>query len=813
MFRWWIVVLMSMMLSSTGWGQATLSGVVTTQKVPLADANVFLVERAVGTVTDASGAFQITNLPGGTYTLRVSYVGFLSREQQVRIPEKGVVRLEIELGTAAYSLDELIVSSTRAGALTPMTYQNIQREEIAVNNLGQDLPYLLQMTPSAVVTSDAGAGIGYTGIRIRGTDATRINVTINGIPLNDAESQGVFWVNMPDFASSVSSLQIQRGVGTSTNGAGAFGATINLNTAQVEPEAYALLGGSAGSFNTWKRNVRFGTGLLANKFTIDGRLSQISSDGYIDRAQSDLKAYYLSGAYVGDRSLVRFNVFSGKEITYQAWNGVPADLVDDWDTRTFNSAGTERPGEPHPDEVDNYQQTHYQLLYNQQLGQGWNLNLAGHYTQGAGYFEQYRADQDFADYGLVPLFRNDSLLTTDIVRRRWLDNDFYGLVYGLQFQQDKLDFTLGGGFHQYRGAHFGEITWAEYASNSLPGDRYYDNEARKVDFNIYSKWNYQLHPNWNVFADLQLRRVSYNFVGVDEQANSVAQQDELVFFNPKVGIFWAPATNHDLYASLAVANREPNRDDYTENPPANRPRPERLYDTEVGYRWRSARATAEFTGYYMYYRDQLALNGQINDVGAYTRINIDRSYRLGMELAGGWQVTPGLNLQANLALSRNKVVAFSEFLDRYETLPNGAVEWTGQQEIKHQQTDLAYSPAFVAGAEISWEPFRQAKWLTGQSLELAWLSKYVSRQYLDNTQSDPNVIQPFGVNDIRMRYQGKKILQGEVTLTLLLQNVFNAMYENNGWAYRYVYDGGVYSDRGYYPQAGRNFLLGVEWRF
>ncbi len=781
--------------------QTILTGKVTNaQNEPLAGANILITQLNAGVATGNNGVYRLENLPTGTYELVISYIGYEPMTKTIAVQD-GENKFDFQLNESGIQLDELIVKSTRAGTKTPMTFTNIRKPAIEKLNLGQDVPFLLQWTPSTVVTSDAGAGIGYTGIWIRGSDPTRINVTINGIPYNDAESQGTFWVNLPDFATSTNDIQIQRGVGTSTNGAGAFGATINLNTSKVQREGWATLNGSYGSFNTWKGNVQFGTGLLKDKFTIDGRLSHIRSDGWIQRASSDLNSYYLSGAMVGKKSMLRFNLFSGHEITYQAWNGVPKDYLEIEKLRNFNSAGTEKEGEPYDNEVDNYRQTHYQLLYNNQLTNSWNINAALHYTRGLGYFEQYKANHAFTDYNFNPIIiGNDSITNTNLIRQLWLDNHFYGAVYALNYNKNRLDATLGGGWHVYEGEHYGKVIWAAFAPTEL-GDDYYNNDARKADFNLYTKFNYALSDQWNAYLDLQYRRVDYNFLGFNEQLDNVQQTDELHFFNPKAGLFFKPAANIDLYASFAVANREPNRNDYTESTPASRPKSERLYNTELGYRHTARKAAWGINLYHMYYRDQLALNGQINDVGAFTRINIDRSYRLGVELTGGWQVLPKIRLDGNATFSRNKVKAFTEFVDVYDADFN----WLEQQAITRENTDLSFSPNIIAGLELSWNPVTP--------LNLTLSNKYVSQQYIDNTSDENNVIDAYTFTNVRARYTLQPRFAKEVAFTLLVQNLFNARYETNAWSYRYLYDGVTAIDQGFYPQAGTNFLLGVQVGF
>lgn len=790
--------------------QATISGTVTDREgQPLLGANLYLLETQQGTTTNDQGFFVLDSPSGnGDYTLRVSYVGYQTQERKLPITAATEdLMLQIKLAAAAAQITTLTVRATRADAQTPMTYTNVDEDDLAPLNLGQDLPFLLRWTPSVVATSDAGAGIGYTGIRIRGTDPTRINVTVNGIPINDAESQGVFWVNMPDFTSSAADIQVQRGVGTSTNGAGAFGATVNINTAQVRPDAYASVSGSLGSFNTQRANVLFGSGLLNNRFTMEGRLSRITSDGYIDRATSDLSSYYLSGAYVGKRSTLRLNVFSGRERTYQAWYGVPREFLDDRELRTFNPSGTEREGEPYENEVDNYRQTHYQLLYDQQLSDRWSANLSLHYTQGQGYFEQYKAGQLLEDYGIAaPSFGDTTITATDLIRRLWLDNDFYGGIYALNYDNDRLDFTLGGGYNRYEGLHFGEVIWAEYAGDSELGDRYYENDAIKTDFNIYARANFGLVGELNAYIDLQYRRVGYDFLGIDRSLNPVRDEVQLNFFNPKAGLFYEINARSNAYASFAVAQREPNRNDYVESTADSRPKPEQLYNTEIGYRVSGGKAALEANVYYMYYRDQLVLNGEVNDVGAYTRVNVDESYRLGLELAGGVQVLPSIRLDGNLTLSRNRVGDFTEFLDAYDA----GFGWLGQVPVEHEGTDLSFSPAVIAGGGWTWDVLPNTQ---QHGLTLSWLTKYVSQQYIDNTSDGNNVIDAYTFTDLRLRYELSVRPFQQVALTFLVQNAFDALYETNAWSYRYQLEGATVVDQGFFPQAGRNFLVGLTVGF
>ncbi|MDZ4680352.1 MAG: TonB-dependent receptor [Saprospiraceae bacterium] len=809
MFKWIVAMAALCVLSVADLSaQGVLTGRVADRATGLAlpGANVAVSRIRMGASTDADGNFRIVGLSAGTYLLDASFIGYKSKQVAVIVPaDLKPQGIEILLEAEVLRIEAIEVRALRAGAKTPVTYTNLSSTELKKNNLGQDVPYLLQWTPSAVVTSDAGTGIGYTGIRIRGSDPSRINVTINGIPLNDAESQQVYWVDLPDFASSVSELQIQRGVGTSSNGAGAFGATINLSTSKVETTPYAEVNATAGSFNTQKGSVRFGSGLLQDKFSIEGRYSRIASDGFIDRASADLESYFLSGAWLGANSVTKLNIFSGHEITYQAWDGVPADFIDDPDLRTYNSGGTEKEGEPYENQVDNYRQTHTQLLHDHQLSPNWKLALALHYTKGAGYYEQYKAEQSFENYGLSPLaIGGDTVATTDLVRQRWLDNDFYGTTYTLNYQDNsgQLNATLGGGFHIYEGRHFGEVIWARFASDSETGHRYYDNDARKTDVNVFGKVEKTWNGGWNTWLDLQVRRVGYSFLGINNQLQNVDLKDELIFFNPKAGLLYQTGLNQQYYASFGVAHREPNRSDYTENPIRQRPKRERLLNTEIGWRasWKKSALNVNF--YHMHYDDQLALNGEINDASEYRRINIAKSYRAGLEISGGGSPFNWLNINGNLALSQNKIKQFTEYVDVYDADFN----WLEQRPVLHENTDLAFSPGIVAGVELTFFPVKKDR----QQLEVALLSKYVGKQYLDNTSDEGNVLTAYFFSDLRLRYVLAPSFAKGVTLTLLVPNVWNALYETNGWSYRYLYNQTAVVDRGYYPQAGRHVLVGAS---
>ena len=687
-------------------------------------------------------------------------------------------------------LEPVEVRAIRAGENSPFTKTNLSKKQIEKVNLGQDLPFIINQTPSVVVNSDAGNGVGYTGIRIRGSDASRINVTLNGVPFNDAESQGTFFVDLPDFASSVGSIQIQRGVGTSSNGGGAFGASINISTNEPNRHPYFEFNNSYGSFNTWKNTVKVGSGLLGDHFTTDFRLSQITSDGYIDRAKTDLTSFYFSTAYLGKKNSLRFNLFSGKEKTYQAWYGVSeADLETN---RTINYAGMERPGDPYDNETDNYKQDHYQLFFNQDITKRLKFGTGLFLIHGKGYYEQYKADQAYTDYGLpAPIYGNDPITNTDLVRQLWLDNDFYGNIFSLQYRTDRSQWTLGGGWNRYKGNHYGDIVWAEKGL-ALPG-RWYDLDADKNDLNLYFKQQTKLGSVVSVFYDLQYRRVKYDIYGFRYNPDLIINS-KYKFFNPKFGLSFQK-NKWSGYVSYSRGQKEPNRDDF-EAGATQQPKAEKLNDFELGLEKKGDHNTVGLTGYYMQYTDQLVLTGKINDVGAYARTNIPKSFRAGIELVAAAKIASWLNVSGNFAYSRNKVKDFTEYIDDYD---NG-----GQITNQYQSTDIAFSPNLVGGATINFIPFKNA--------ELNLISKYVGQQYLDNTQNENRKLNAFYTQDARFIYTISRKWLKEVNIILQANNVFDKLYEPNGYTFSYYYGGALNTENYYFPMAGRNYMVGLSVR-
>lgn len=686
-------------------------------------------------------------------------------------------------------LDEVLVAAVRANEKQPVTFTNMSKKELAERNLGQDIPVLMNYMPSVVTTTDAGNGVGYTGIRVRGSDATRVNVTINGIAYNDSESHGTYWVNMPDFVSSVENLQLQRGVGTSTNGSGAFGASLNMLTDSYATKSNGEISNSYGSFNTHKHTVKFSTGLMNDKFELAGRLSKINSDGYIDRASSDLKSYFLQGTFVGKTTLIKALVFGGKEKTYQAWYGVDKETLEN--DRTFNPAGmfTDEFGNVrfYDNQTDNYQQDHAQLHWSEKINSNWNTNVAVHYTKGRGYFENYNENADFAEFGMTPVAGQT---TTDLVDQKWLDNDFYGLTTSANYKNDNLDVIIGGAWNKYDGLHFGKVIWARYASTSEPGNEYYNNRAVKTDANVFGKASYKINKHFSVYGDVQLRDVHYE---ADSPETGVVD-DTFNFFNPKAGVTYTLNAKNNFYFSYARANREPNRTDY-EN---GSPKPEHLNDFELGWRYATPRTKLNVNAYYMGYKDQLVLTGALDEVGSPIRANSGDSYRLGLEMDAAIVVLEQVVIRPNVTVSVNKNKDF--VFQR-----NGVLQNLGD-------TNIAYSPNFIAGNIVTYSPVK--------TIQMSLFTKIVGEQYMGNIDSETSKLEGYFVNDFSVNWEIKpKSVFQSIVVTGLINNIFDYKYVSNG--YFYTYDDGTTNPgtittiegAGYYPQAGRNAMIGLALKF
>ena len=689
------------------------------------------------------------------------------------------------------NLDEVIVKGIRAKFSSPISYSNIYKEKLKNKNLGQDLPILLNFLPSVVTTSDAGAGIGYTGIRVRGVSPQSTNITINGIPFNDPESMGTFWVNLPDFTSSIQSLQLQRGIGTSTNGSGAFGASINISTDNISQTPYAEISSSFGSFNTRKNTIKFSTGKINDVFEFSGRFSKIDSDGYVDRAFSDLKSYFIQGTYLKGSTLIKAISFAGHEKTYQSWYGLTMDQLKE--NRRQNPYTYEN-------EIDNYKQDHYQLHWNEKINNFWSFNLGLNYTYGRGYFEQYREDDNIDTYGGIVSsdtnLNGEKTDTTDLIRRRWLDNDFYVFNSSLNFVKNKIDLTISSSYSSYVGDHFGEVIWARtFSSNGKIRDRYYEGLGEKKDLSFFTKLLYSIDEKIEFYSDLQYRNVKYNTSGTTSDLVNMVIDKSYGFFNPKIGLSYKLNPNSLLYVSYARANREPNRTDYESNPDIQ---PERLNDIEFGWRLRNKNMSLNLNSYFMLYDEQLVLTGEIDDVGNPKRTNSGSSYRIGLEIENRINISELFSFETNLTLSSNKNKNIFSMVD-------GAL-------YNYGKTNISFSPSFVGSNAIIYQP--------SEKISLSLLSKYVGKQYMGNTDQPNSILESYFVNDINITYSFKpeKIFQS-ISINFLINNILNKEYISNGYYYTYDDTWSIpgqiktLDGAGYYPQATRNFLAGLVFEF
>ena len=730
--------------------------------------------------------------------------------------------------TDTLALEQVEVLATRAQSNTPVAYTNLSKKQIEAVNHGLDMPFLLSTTPGVLVTSDAGAGVGYTSIRVRGTDATRINVTSNDIPMNDAESHSIFWVNTPDLASSLADIQVQRGVGTSTNGAGAFGASINMRTQRFSPVPFAELSGSFGSFNTHKETFKVGSGLLGNHWAFEARVSNIGSDGYRDRATSSLQSFYGQAGYFSNNASVRFIAFGGKEDTYHAWDGISRDMLET--DRTYNPNGEiKRDGKVvgfYKDQKDIYKQYNYQLIWEQRITPQWTWNLGLHYTDGYGYYQEYKNARTLREYGLEPYDvvtfddQHDEYVVTTVkksslVRKKILDSGFGGGVFSLRYGGDRLHATVGGGFNRYVNDHSGNVIWVENYSGPLdPNHEYYRNRAEKNDFNIYAKGNYTIWRGLSAYADLQYRHIGYTIKGVNDKWDWTASPEHMQtldvdetfdFFNPKAGLNWQINANHRTYASFGVAHKEPTRNNYNDGPLTVHPKAERLLDWELGYAYSSGRWTAGINLYYMKYKDQLVLNGKLNEIGELMAENVPDSYRRGIELTAGVKITDWLRWDINGALSRNRIRDYVGYVSNYDADWNDL--WT-QTAINKGSTTIAFSPSFIGNSIISFNY---------RGFAASFISQYVSRQYLDNFQNKEDSLDPYFVSNLEASYTFKLPHIKAITAGVSIYNLFGARYENNGYSQTAaVYDGDNYtlvSSPMFYPMAGTNLLVHLTFKF
>lgn len=788
--------------------QFELKGRVVEQdgRLPLAGAHIQLSTTPMKQVADLQGMFRFNNVPAGTHLLRISYVGFEMKEVSVLIANNR--EIEIALVSQSYLRDEVVVSATRVEPKSPLTYSIVTGEQLRKENTGVDLPYLLQSTPSIVVSSDAGTGIGYTGLRIRGTDLTRINVTLNGVPVNDAESHSVYFVDLPDLASSVESIQIQRGVGTSTNGAAAFGASINIQTSSRSTEAFGALSSSIGSFNTFKNSINFGTGISKKGFALDGRMSKISSDGFIDRSASNLKSFYLSGSWSNKNTLMKIIATSGLEKTDQAWNGIPKDSLKT--NRTYNPAGEMLDGTGkiagyYDNQTDNYQQDYYQAHIAHQINSRMLFSSALFLTHGEGYYESWKNNQKLSKYGLPNVvIGNITIKRTDLIQQKWLNNDFYGFHTALAYSSQKTNATLGGGWNRYDGKHYGLIIWSRFGSHITKNARWYNNTGQKTDYHLFAKMNYQLNERLNIFSDLQLRNIKYGIEGNHDNLAPLDQTHQFVFFNPKAGIYFDLSSKQSLYASIAVSNREPNRTVYRDADPNQEIKAEQLVNFEAGYKVNNKSMRFESNVYFMDYNNQLVLTGKINNVGSAIMTNVAESYRLGWENSLWVKLSTNIELEGNFSLSSNKILNFTEYIDNWNY-------WDDPQNQPYQyannigKTDISFSPSVTSGASINWK--------ISKIVAFTYQSAFVGRQFIDNTSHIDRSLDPYFVNNVRLNIELPQKRFQKASFQLALNNIFNHQYETNAWVYRYVSDGTPGLMDGYFPQAGIHFMAQLNLGF
>jgi len=780
--------------------QSSVHGIVVNDNTdkPLAGATVKIDNKIVA--SDKKGEFIVSDVSSDKYSIKVTYIGFANYNDTLsNVIDRDIV---VRLKPTTYFGEEVIVSAIRAQDNAPSAHTNLTQSQIAKQNMGQDLPYLLTLTPSVVVSSDAGAGVGYTAIRIRGTDLTGINVTLNGVPVNDPESSTVYFVDLPDLASSVESMQIQRGVGTSTNGAAAFGASINIKTDGFSDNPYAKYALTGGSFNTWKNSVKFGTGILNSKWNFAGRMSYITSDGYIDRATSDLKSAYFAGGYYGKKDIVKAIVMLGKEKTYQAWYGVPKDSLSS--NSTYNPAGEMYDNDGnfigyYDNQTDNYIQNYYQLHYAHQFSSKLNLTSALFYTKGKGYYESYKNSQSFSKYGMNDtIIGNDTISSTNLVRQKWLDNDYYGLNLALNYKWNRLNINVGSSWNRYSGDHYGKVVWAQVARLGDYDRNWYFNNGLKTSFNVFAKGQYELTSSFSLYLDLQYRNIDYSIEGTHDDLSDLTQQHNYNFFNPKAGVFYKLNSKSSLFASVAVSGREPSRSDFRDADGDTEIVPERLIDYELGYQLNGRHFTVNANLFYMDYQNQLVLTGKINNVGSPIRTNVNNSYRAGVELTAVARISKWIEWNINGTYSQNKIKDFTAFVDNWDT-------WPVQNEEKLGTVDISFSPDFTASSILKITPVK--------NITAALVSSYVGRQYIDNTSSTERSLDPYFVNNIKFNYLWNPGFVESIDFVLSLNNIFNEAYESNAWVYRYIYDNQEYEMNGYFPQAKFNFMAGVVITF
>ena len=781
--------------------QYVLSGKITNSEdgLPLPEAHIIAQNTKLYSISDNNGYFEIKVLRSGNYKIRISYVGFESQTVKINIHNNTTQNIALQPFTIMG--EEVIISAIRATDESPITYTIMDKAEIAEENTGKDLPYILKSTPSTVVSSDAGAGIGYTGLRIRGTDLTGINVTLNGVPINDGESHSVYFVDLPDIASSINDIQVQRGVGTSTNGAASFGASINIKTGENNANPYAEISSAFGSFNTLKNSISFGSGLLNERWNFSGRVSSITSDGYIDRASSNLKSAYFSSSYYGKKDILKAIILLGDEKTYQSWYGVPKDSLET--NRTYNSAGEmyDKDGKflgYYNNQTDNYTQNYYQLHYAHQFSNKFNIVTAAFITTGKGYYESYKNNKKLTSYGYTDtIIGNDTIRRTNLIQQKWLDNKYYGINIAANYTTGKLKLNIGGGWNYYDGEHYGKVIWAQVATLGQHDRNWYFNTGTKSDLNFFAKANYGLTDKISLYGDIQYRAINYKIVGTHDDLSDITQSHNFNFLNPKAGIFYSINEAQNLYLSVGVANREPNRSIYRDADTSQTITSERLTDIEFGYSYKTSSVFMEANLYYMDYKDQFVMTGKINNVGTPIMTNIPKSYRAGIEIITGVKFLKIIDWQINATFSQNKIIDFVSYVDNWDT-------W-GQEKEELGTTDISFSPNVILSSDISVSPVR--------NLKFSLFSKFVGKQFIDNTSNDQRSLDPYFVNNLSVYYSIETSFINQIDFILSLNNIFNEKYESNAWVYRHYSNDVEYEMNGYFPQAEFNFTFGINLKF
>jgi len=789
-------------VAQLAFGQYAIKGKVMNSETgeSLPGANIVIENSYLATTSGTDGTFLLAGIKPGNYVMKVSYIGFKTYREELGISEN--LRLSLRLQPQTYMNEEVIISAIRAGGSSPTTFSEMNVDQIERNNSGKDLPYVMETLPSTVVTSDAGNGVGYTSIRIRGTDLSAINVTLNGVPVNDAESHGVFFVDLPDLASSIDNMQVQRGVGASTNGAAAFGASINIKTSDFREKAYTELSSTACSFNTFKNTLKFGSGLIKNQWVFDGRVSLISSDGYIDRASSDLKSFYVSGGYYGKKDVVKAVVLHGSEKTYQAWNGIPKDSLQT--NRTYNPAGEIFDQEGnfmgyYDNQTDSYRQTYYQLHWGHEFNKNLNLAASLFYTRGIGYYENYRNNKSFSEYGMPDtIIGTDTISNTNLIDQKWLDNHYYGINISLGYRTNRWRFNFGAGANRYDGEHSGYVIWSQVARLGDYDRPWYENTGIKNDFHVFGKASYLITDKLNLSLDLQYRYIDYKITGTHDDLRDLTQSHIYNFFNPKLGLAFQMNQKNSLNIFGGIANREPNRSVFRDADTGQQINSERLYDFEAGYQYRVKNLRIELNGFYMVYKDQFVLTGKINNVGAPIMTNVSKSYRAGLEFIGSAHFLKIMDWKLNTTYSQNKILNFVSFVDDWTNWPDQVVDTTGT-------TNISFSPDLTIASSLSVEPVK--------GFTVSLVTKYVSRQYIDNTSNKERSLDPYLVNNLEFFYTLKLKAIRQIDFWLHLNNIFNAQYETNALVYRYYDDNTEYEMNGYFPQAGFNFMAGINIKF